>query len=70
MLEVLFRNSKNITRQLATVKDMESASKAIDDFLNEHNFKSYYKNIWREPDGTTVVDVGSHTEFFYVKEIN
>ena len=32
-------------------------------FLDEHNFKSYYTRIW-EKDENRWYDVGSHTEFF------
>lgn len=40
----------------------------ITDFLNAHNYKSYYRRCWEE-DGMTKVDVGSWSEFFYlVKE--
>ena len=43
--------------------------KIINDFLNEHNYKSYYKRAWKICDKTTVVDVGSWTERFYIKEV-
>ena len=33
-------------------------------FLDDHNFKSYYTRIWNTQDGNTHYDVGSHTEFF------
>lgn len=46
----------------------ESCSEAqaqtkINQFLDEHNFKSYYTRIW-ERDENRWYDVGSHTEFF------
>ena len=43
--------------------------KIINDFLNEHNYKSYYKKAWKICDKTTVVDVGSWTERFCIKEV-
>ena len=45
------------------------AFKAINDFLDDHNYKSYYQRTWKKDDKTTVVDVGSHTEFFYIQEV-
>ena len=47
----------------------ESAFKVINDFLDNHNYKSYYQRTWKKDDKTTVVDVGSHTEFFYIQEV-
>jgi len=37
---------------------------AIQRFLDEHNFKSYYIRTW-DSDGFRHYDVGSHTEFFH-----
>ena len=41
----------------------EQIGKIINNFLNDHNFKSYYTRVW-EKDGVKWYDVGSHTEFF------
>ena len=35
----------------------------IRDFLDKHNFKSYYTRTWDTDEGRKY-DVGSHTEFF------
>lgn len=43
--------------------------KIINDFLDDHNYKSYYQRTWNKDDKTTVVDVGSWTEFFYIQEV-
>ena len=68
MLNVLFENSKGQSRTIGTVKNEESASKVITDFLDDHNYESDYQRTWKKDDKTTVVDVGSHTEFFYIQE--
>ena len=79
MLNVMFENSKGQKRIIGTVENEESAFKIINDFLDEafkvindfltdHNYKSYYQRTWKKDDKTTVVDVGSHTEFFYIQE--
>ena len=46
----------NCTKAQAMVK--------MHQFLDEHNFKSYYTRCWNTSDGNTHYDVGSHTEFF------
>lgn len=43
--------------------DWETALKMMNEFMDAHNFKSYYKRTWEVKEGT-MVDVGSHSEFF------
>ena len=69
MLNVMFENSKGQSRTIGTVENEESAFKTINDFLDDHKYKSYYQRTWKKDDKTTVVDVGSHTEFFYIQEV-
>ena len=69
MLNVMFENSKGQSRTIGTVENEESAFKVINDFLDDHKYKSYYQRTWKKDDKTTVVDVGSHTEFFYIQEV-
>lgn len=47
--------AENVTNSQALMK--------INQFLDEHKFKSYYKRTWETTSGT-MFDVGSHTEFF------
>ena len=68
MLNVIFKNCKGQLRIITTVENEESAFKVINDFLTDHNYKSYYQRTWEKDDKTTVVDVGSYTEFFYIQE--
>lgn len=68
MLYVMFEDSNGQLRIIDTVENEESAFKVINDFLDDHNYKSYYQRTWKKNDKTTVVDVGSHTEFFYIQE--
>ena len=69
MLNVIFENSKGQSRTIGTAENEESAFKVINDFLDDHNYKSYYQRTWKKDDKTTVVDVGSHTELFYIQEV-
>ena len=69
MLNVIFKNCKGQSRIIGTVKNEESAFKVINDFLADHNYKSYYKRTWNTDDKTTCVDVGSWSERFIIQEI-
>lgn len=69
MLNIMFENSSGQSRTIGTVENEESAFKVINDFLNDHNYKSYYQRTWKKDDKTTVVDVGSWTERFYIQEV-
>lgn len=69
MYNVLFENSKGQKRIIGTAETKDTAFKVIDEFLDDHKYKSYYKRCWNTDDKTIVVDVGSHTEFFYIQEV-
>ena len=69
MLNVMFENSKGQKRIIGTAETNDEVFKVINDFLIDHNYKSYYTRTWKKDDKTTVVDVGSHTEFFYIQEL-
>lgn len=63
-MKVYFENSEGQRRVIGeNVSTMQEVMKIIQNFLNEHNYKSYYTRTWYE-DGWTWFDVGSHTEFF------
>ena len=46
MLNVMFENSRKQKRIIGTADTQETAFKVIDDFLADHNYKSYYKRTW------------------------
>lgn len=58
-----FKNSWGDYRLIAENVDWETALKLKNEFLEAHNFKSYYMRTWEVSEGT-MMDVGSHTEFF------
>lgn len=68
MYKVLFINSMGKSKQIGNTESQEQAYAIISKFLDKYNFKSYYSRTWKTSDKTTVVDVGSHTEFFQIKE--
>lgn len=69
MYNVIFENSENKKRIIGIAKTEKTAFKIMDDFLKEHNYKSYYKRTWKTDDKTTCLDVGSWSERFYIKEM-
>lgn len=66
MKKVLFENSLGNKKVIGQANNKKEAFKIIDDFLDNHNYKCYYKRTW-EKDGFTIVDVGSWSEFFYIE---
>lgn len=71
--KLYFYNSYNESREIATFKDgladeevRKVAFEEITKFCNERNFKIYYTRMWNAPEGDTIIDVGSHTEFFHI----
>lgn len=69
MLNVMFEISRKQKRIIGTADTQETAFKVIDDFLADHNYKSYYKRTWNIDDKTTCVDVGSWSERFIIQKI-
>lgn len=66
-MKVLFENSKSQTREIAEVETMEQAYEEINKFCTERNFEIRYMRNWKQGN-VTIVDVGSHTEFFHIVE--
>jgi hypothetical protein len=66
-MKVYFENSQGKIREIGEADSKEKAFEIIKDFLFEHNFTSYYTRYWEKSDYLKI-DVGSHTEFFYVSK--
>lgn len=66
---VMFENSGGYRRNLGEATNMNETFAIIKEFLDENNYKSYYSRV-ANIDGELMIDVGSHTEFFYVGEWN
>ena len=74
MLNVMFENSNGQLRIIGTVENEESAFKVINDFLDDHNYKSYYQRTWKKDDKTkeenTIMDFSGRVIWcimFYLK---
>lgn len=65
-MKLIFRNSNGKERVITDPSNVEEVSKEIKQFIDDHNFKSYYTRVWEE-NGRLKFDVGSHTEFFYLE---
>ena len=66
-MTLFFENRFGKKREIARPKTMEDAKEEIRDFLDQHHFTSYY---WRtnESNGDLWIDVGSHSEFFWIHD--
>jgi predicted membrane-bound dolichyl-phosphate-mannose-protein mannosyltransferase len=49
---------------------LEDAYKVIKEYLEENHFKSYYYNVNQVDNNTIRVDYGSHSHFFYIRNLN
>lgn len=65
-LVLYFENSYSKRRVIGHATDENGISKLIKEFLDDHNYKSYYTRTWiNENDNKEkIYDVGSHSEFF------
>ena len=70
-MKLYFRNSRNQERLIAECEAIQEVTAAINQFLAEHNYKSYYTRIWHDPDQNRFIyDVGSWSEFFELEVTN
>ena len=64
-MNLYFQNSQGKLRLIAQPTSDKEVNAAIKQFLNDHNFKSYYTRSWIDPDtGRKIYDVGSWSERF------
>ena len=66
---LIFRNRRNEEREIGRPESLKESMKIIQAFLKDHHFTSYYTRLWVE-NNRLVYDVGSHTEFFYLDQLN
>ena len=68
-MKLFFQNSRHRERLIAEPNNKEEVTNAINKFLNDHNFKSYYTRVWEE-EGRLKFDVGSWSEFFFLEDMS
>ena len=69
MYLVLFENGKREQREIGKSESLNGAFKIIHSFLNEKNYKAYYTRYWEIETNVLQVDVGSWSEYFYIKKV-
>lgn len=60
------------SKPIAMRETEQEIYKAMSDYIKNYRIKSYYQRAWHEPslaDGYTVIDYGSHSNFFYIFEL-
>ena len=62
---IKFENSHGLQRVIGKANSIDKCWKIIFDFLKERHFESHYQRCHIR-EGVMWIDVGSHTEFFYV----
>lgn len=69
MITVYFQDSYGNSRPIGETCDLTGASAIICGFLADHSYTSYCQRTWQH-DGKTFIDVGSHSEKFWLdKEV-
>lgn len=68
--QVYFENRLGERKEIGLASGIKEALDIIDSFLVEHNYKTeYYIRLFVDDSrGEWVIDVESHTEFFYVSD--
>lgn len=62
-----FKDRYSNRHEIARLQSTKEALNEIKNFLEKHNYKSYYQRALLTSDGFEILfDVGSYTEFFYL----
>jgi hypothetical protein len=69
MFKVEFENMNGVRREIGRAAQRDEAFKIINNFLNDHNYKSYYFRSWKTKDNEEKIDYGSYVQFFYIVEV-
>ena len=70
MKKLYFQHSDGSMSFICDVKeDDKFVSLALDDLYKRNpNYQSYYQRVWTDDSNQTWIDVGSHVEFYVVKD--
>ena len=69
MFKVEFENMNGVRREIGRAAQRDEAFKIINNFLNDHNYKSYYFRGWKTKNNEEKIDYGSYVQFFYIVEV-
>lgn len=64
----VYHGTESDKELLGEFKTKEDAMSIVVESIYNSKFRSYYQRFWYEPDGTMIIDYGSHTKFYFVKE--
>lgn len=67
-MNLYFQNSQRKLRLIAEPTSDKEVYAVIKQFLDEHNYKSYYTRTWIDKRNIKWFDVGSYSEFFLCSE--
>ena len=70
MYKLIHGVSEQLGNQIAVCDTIEQANTRMFNYLKERNIESYYQRTWTEENGTTVIDYGSWSKFFYIVPVN
>lgn len=70
MASVYFRDSMGYIRQIGDAADWSGCCKVIKQFLDTHNYHSYYQRFYSPQKNNIIVDVGSWSESFEIRGID
>lgn len=68
MYIIEFENTYGERRKIGSTANRLKANRIIQKFLNSHNYKAPYWRINAIEDEVEQIDVGSYTEFFYIRK--
>lgn len=69
MYKLYFENKYGSKIYMGTFATEEGAVAEFMAFCRDHNLKVHYTRNWIEPNGDKYYDVGSHSEFFIIREV-
>lgn len=69
MYRLLWGETAETARLLATCQTSEQAHRRMCAFMTERNIKSPYQRMWYEAEGREVIDYGSWSTYFYIEHI-
>lgn len=68
-MKLYFQHSDGNLEHIGDVGNNAYVQAALDDLHRRNpDYKSYYQRIWQDDNGWFWIDVGSHSEFYIVKD--
>lgn len=64
----VYYGSMNDKEHVGDFQTEKEANKFIREYIASKNFKSYYWRVWAK-DEFRIIDFGSYTNFFFLKEV-